>query len=172
MPHRCWNTQQTQLPLSAQLVISLKSNTELIWQDFPTKPCWWLLITLPSFEPHSTLTHVSPSVWDEAAMQMSHGAEGTYWAVWSAGEDLHREVVVLKGRETGTACYLVNPSIYLFLGQWQANLWWLRLLVLPLVNSDASWVFLLAFWKFSSSPGCVKNQRGLFGELWHISLIC
>lgn len=44
----------------------------------------------------STLTHVSLSVWDEAAMQMSRGAEGTCWAMWYAGQELHRVVLVLE----------------------------------------------------------------------------
>lgn len=40
------------------------------------KSCWWLLITLISFKPFSTLTHKCLSEQDEGASQMRHGGRG------------------------------------------------------------------------------------------------
>lgn len=116
---------------------------------------------LPSFNPFSTLTHMSLSERDEAARQMRHGGRGDLLShvISRPGGALGstRGKRMGGGGKTVTLLTLpINPLDSLISVR-LTSLWLPRLLVLPSVNSDASW----AFCQSSGSSPVVQDVRKL-----------
>lgn len=133
------------------------------------KPWWWLLITLLSFTPFSTLTHKCPSEQDEGAKKMRHGGR----------EDLLSCVMSRPGAMVGSISH-VKTVLSLILHINLLDLWisvrlvglWLPSLLfvlsVNLFQSSGSSPAVTDVWKINTN--ILENSLALFFSILRCNL--